>query len=111
MSRTTAGTLITAISNAKMTFLPRNSIRESAYPASESKNTLPAVTAMVTIIEFLNQTGKSELRKSFRYDAFVNVAGMRESGFAVASASVLNDVAIWMMNGRIYTSAKATRRM
>jgi hypothetical protein len=55
---------MTAMRPAKMTPRPRKWSLASAYPASESKNTLPVVTNSVTMAEFLNQMGKAELTKS-----------------------------------------------
>ena len=65
MSSTTPGTAITATSAAKATLRPKNRSRDSAYPASESTKTRPTVTQTVTMSELRNQSGKSELPKSF----------------------------------------------
>ena len=51
--------------------------------------------------EFLNQTGKSELKNSFWYAAVVQVWGTSESGLAAASGSVLNEVATSIRNGKM----------
>ena len=53
----------------------------------------------VTIVEFLNQSGKSEERNSFWYAAVVQVCGSSDAAFDAASGSVLNDVTTWMRNG------------
>ena len=60
MSSTTPGTAMTATSAANTVARPGKRSLASAYPASESKNTRPAVTKSVTVNELRNQSGKSE---------------------------------------------------
>jgi len=65
------------------------------------KNTRPSVTNTVTMAEFWNQTGKSELRNSLSNAAVDQVCGIREIGLVAASTSVLKDVATCTKNGEI----------
>ena len=57
------------------------------------------MTKTVTIAEFMNHTGKSEFANRVVKAWVVNGLGISETGFAVASSSVLNAVATWIRNG------------
>jgi len=53
----------------------------------------------VTRTELPSQVGKSVPSKMRAIDAVSNGCGIGDSGLADASASVLNEFAIWMTNG------------
>ena len=96
MSSATPGTDITASDALNCLAAPKCS-RDNAYPASESKKTRPAVTHTVTSIELPgHRVVGSELSPEpkivFHYRKQIG-HGMRASGCALASASVLNNVA------------------
>ena len=104
ISSTTPGTASTASTVPATSARPRKRSRASAYPAMLSKISRPRVTEMVTTKLLVNQrpsgtgTVGSPPKAVFQADRSTGF-GISASGWAAASASVLNEVASWITNG------------